>query len=104
MTFKNSVTTVKKGMSVLGLLVAISLFGLIFLSFNQWAAYQRKSAVNIYQNYQAVQIAENQFQRQYLGLGCENSVRQNGVQFHIKCQERAISVRVGEDEISIKTQ
>lgn len=51
-----------KGMSLLTLLIAITLFSGIFVVINQWASQQRKSAVEIYQRYQAIQIAENQKQ------------------------------------------
>ena len=37
----------QKGMSLLSLLVALSLFSGIFLTFNQWGNAQRKSAVKI---------------------------------------------------------
>ncbi|OOF70356.1 DUF5374 domain-containing protein [Rodentibacter caecimuris] len=93
-----------KGMGLLSVLTAIALFGLIFLVFTQWASQQRKSAVKIYRLYQAVQIAENQIQRQFLGLNCENIVQQNGHQFHIACKSDTVSVSDGQDEILIKTQ
>ncbi|WP_273393787.1 DUF5374 domain-containing protein [Actinobacillus porcinus] len=74
-----------KGMSLLTLLISLSIFSGIFLAVNQWTAYQRKSAVEIYQRYQAIQIAENQKQRQFLGLECESTVSQNGIRFQVQC-------------------
>lgn len=74
-----------KGMSLLSLLISLMAFSGIFLTVNQWTSYQRKSAVEIYQRYQAIQIAENQKQRQFLGLDCENTVSQNGIRFQVQC-------------------
>lgn len=74
-----------KGMSLLSLLISLTAFSGIFLAVNQWTSYQRKSAVEIYQRYQAIQIAENQKQRQFLGLECESTVSQNGIRFQVQC-------------------
>ena len=65
----------------MSLLLALSIFSGLFLIFNRWTTEQRKSAVRIFQEFQAIQIAENQAQRQFLGLSCENSVEQNGIPF-----------------------
>jgi len=78
---------VNNGMSLMSLLLALSIFSGLFLIFNRWTTEQRKSAVRIFQEFQAIQIAENQAQRQFLGLSCENSVQQNGIQFTIQCSQ-----------------
>lgn len=62
----------QKGMSLLSLLVTLSVFSGLFLTFNQWGNLQRKSAVEIYQRFQAIQIVENQHQRRFLGLPLVN--------------------------------
>ena len=59
---------VNKGMSLMSLLLALSIFSGLFLIFNRWTSEQQKSAVRIFQEFQAIQIAENQAQRQFLGL------------------------------------
>ena len=84
---------VNKGMSLMSLLLALSIFSGLFLIFNRWTTEQRKSAVRIFQEFQAIQIAENQAQRQFLGLSCENNVQQNGIQFAIQCSEYTLSSR-----------
>lgn len=56
---------VNKGMSLMSLLLALSIFSGLFLIFNRWTAEQRKSAVSVFQEFQAIQIAENQAQRQF---------------------------------------
>lgn len=90
-----------KGMSLLSLLMTLSLFSGIFLSINQWTSYQRKSAVEIYQHYQALQIAENQKQRLFLKLACEHSVTQNNLTFTIQCTNENVKIRYLNREINL---
>ena len=72
---------VNKGMSLMSLLLALSIFSGLFLIFNRWTTEQRKSAVRIFQEFQAIQIAENQAQRQFLGLSCENAYNKMAFNF-----------------------
>lgn len=90
-----------KGMSLLSLLVTLSVFSGLFLTFNQWGNVQRKSAVEIYQRFQAIQIAENQHQRRFLGLPCESNVLQNQIHFRITCTQNQITVKYPRGEISL---
>lgn len=91
-------------MSLTTLLFSLALFSVLFLVFNQWTAEQRKSAVKIYQDFQAIQIAENQAQRQFLGLACEQLIQQNGLTFRVQCENERVIVRYPMGEISIKTK
>ena len=93
-----------KGMSLTTLLFSLALFSVLFIVFNQWTASQRKSAVKTYQDFQAIQVAENQAQRQFLGLACEQLIQQNGLTFRVQCQNERVIVRYPMDEISIKTK
>lgn len=93
-----------KGMSLTTVLFTLALFSILFLAFNQWTASQRKSAVKIYQDFQAIQIAENQAQRQFLGLPCESSLQQNGLRFRVECQATRVIVRYPLGEFSLKTE
>lgn len=93
-----------KGMSLTTLLFSLALFSVLFIVFNQWTAEQRKSAVKIYQDFQAIQVAENQAQRQFLGLACEQLIQQNGLTFRVQCQNERVIVRYPMGEISIKTK
>lgn len=93
-----------KGMSLTTLLFSLALFSVLFIAFNQWMASQRKSAVKTYQDFQAIQIAENQAQRQFLGLPCEQLIQQNSLTFRVQCQNERVIVRYPMGEISIKTQ
>mgnify|MGYP000898650129 FL=1 len=91
----------QKGMSLLSLLVTLSVFSGLFLTFNQWGNAQRKSAVEIYQRFQAIQLAENQRQRQFLGLSCESSIHQNHIHFHITCTQNQVTVKYPHGEIRL---
>lgn len=91
-------------MSLTTLLFSLALFSVLFIAFNQWMASQRKSAVKTYQDFQAIQIAENQAQRQFLGLPCEQLIQQNSLTFRVQCQNERVIVRYPMGEISIKTQ
>lgn len=93
-----------KGMSLTTVLFTLALFSILFLAFNQWTASQRKSAVKIYQDFQAIQIAENQAQRQFLGLPCESGVQQNSLRFRVECQATHVIVRYPLGEFSLKTE
>ena len=91
-------------MSLTTLLFSLALFSVLFIAFNKWTASQRKSAVKTYQDFQAIQVAENQAQRQFLGLACEQLIQQNGLTFRVQCQNERVIVRYPMGEISIKTK
>lgn len=93
-----------KGMSLTTLLFSLALFSVLFITFNQWTANQRKSAVKTYQDFQAIQVSENQAQRQFLGLACEQLIQQNGLTFRVQCENERVIVRYPMGEISIKTK
>lgn len=82
-----------RGMSLPTLLISLTVFSGIFMSVSRWASYQRNNAVEIYQRYQAVQIAENQMQRQFLNLPCENTVFRNRLKFVVQCENERVIVR-----------
>ena len=93
-----------KGISFITLLFSLALFSVLFLVFNQWTASQRKSAVKTYHDFQAIQVAEHQAQRQFLGLACEQLIQQNGLTFRVQCENERVIVRYPMGEISIKTK
>lgn len=101
MTLNLQKIKLSRGMSLLTLLVTLGIFSGIFLSINQWHSIQRKSAVEIYQRFQGIQIAENQRQRLFLGLPCESSVTQNELRFQISCQLNKVTVRYPQGEITL---
>lgn len=91
-------------MSLTTLLFSLALFSVLFIAFNQWMESQRKSAVKTYQDFQAIQVAENQAQRQFLGLACEHLIQQNDLTFRVQCENERVIVRYPMGEISIKTK
>ena len=93
-----------KGMSLTTLLFSLALFSVLFIAFNQWTASQRKSAVKTYQDFQAIQVAENQAQRQFLGLACEHLIQQNDLTFRVLSENVRVIVRYPMGEILIKTK
>lgn len=90
-----------RGMSLLTLLISLTLFSGIFISVNQWAGYQRKTAVETYQRYQAIQIAENQKQRRFLHLPCETVILQNRLRFSVQCTDEHVIVRYPAGELHL---
>ncbi|WP_279573785.1 DUF5374 domain-containing protein [Volucribacter amazonae] len=81
-----------RGISLISFLVSLSLFSGLLLTLTTWTAQQRRSAVQIYQDFQGIQIAENQWQRLWLGLDCEAEQWQNNLHFRIHCQGQQITV------------
>ena len=49
-------------------------------------------------------ISGDQVQRQFLGLSCENSVQQNGIQFAIQCSHHQVNIRYPQGEFLLKTE
>lgn len=92
-----------KAESGIGLLIALSLFAVMALSTMQWQQIQSRQTVRLYQQQQALLIAENQLDRMAAGLVCEQRVIQNGLKFDIeKCSATQIQVRFPLGEILIE--
>ncbi|OOF51787.1 hypothetical protein BKK54_02070 [Rodentibacter genomosp. 1] len=89
-------------MSLISVMFTLMVLSILFLVFNRWTTNQRQNAVKIYYDFQALQIAENQAQRQFLGLPCEQQVKQNGTQFQIQCQSHQVVIRSHMGEFSLK--
>jgi len=66
--------------------------------------YLHQSMKQTYQDFQAIQVAENQAQRQFLGLACEHLIQQNDLTFRVQCENERVIVRYPMGEISIKTK
>ncbi|PJG84607.1 DUF5374 domain-containing protein [Conservatibacter flavescens] len=91
-----------KGMSLVSLLITLTIFSGLFFVIHQWSATQRKSAVKTYQHYQGVQIAENQLQRQWIGLPCQHTIRQNAIKFEVSCEQTKVTVRFPVGEVVLE--
>ena len=94
----------KKGASLLGVLVAISLFSLIILSISRWLNHQQRDGLLTYQRYQALLLAQNQFSRHRLGLPCQTKLVQNQIVFSLSCQNKQVKVRFPLGEITLKAE
>ncbi|TCJ97948.1 prepilin peptidase dependent protein C [Volucribacter psittacicida] len=81
-----------RGISLIALLVSLSILSGLLLTLSTWTTQQRQSAVKIYQDFQGIQIAENQWQRLWLGLDCQSEQWQNHLHFTIRCQGQQIIV------------
>lgn len=77
------------------------IFSGIYLAIGQWGNSQRQSAVRIYQVSQAIQIAQNQKQRLFLGLECQHRITQNNLVFRISCNKDEVKVSYIAGEISL---
>lgn len=89
--------------SGLSLLVSLSLFALISLSAIQWQKQQIHQTLRLYQQQQALLIADNQIDRQLAQQQCERTVEQNGIRFDIEtCSPDNIRVRYPLGQIELK--
>lgn len=86
------------GVSVL---MAISLFMIILFSYSKWQSKQTKQANFLYQQQQALQIAENQIALKMANRECERSVKQNNLLFTVQCHHTFIKVIFPLGEIKV---
>lgn len=79
-----------KAESLVSVLLAMSIFSVLLLAYSKWQSYQNRSTHFIYQQQQALQIAENQIALRMAGLNCESHIQQNGITFAIQCGQGII--------------
>lgn len=99
----NHYRELEKGTSLITLLVTMGIFSSLFLFINQWVSHHRKSAVDIYLRYQALQIAENQHQRLFLEphFNCPPDIKQNGYKFKINCSSKNVQVSYADQQVNL---
>lgn len=90
-----------KAESYITLLVVISLFAISFWVYSQWQTRQHYRAHFLYQQQQALQIADNQLALLLAGQSCKRSVSQNNLQFFIECNDKRLKIRFPLGEINI---
>lgn len=79
--------------TTLSLLLALSLFTLAALGVIRQQNQQTHTAQLLFQQQQALSIADNQIERQLAQFACERTVIQNGIRFEIeKCSPQQIHV------------
>ncbi len=76
-----------KGFTLVSLLLTLSMFALLILSFQYWASLQWQKGTRLYQQKQALQIWHNAMQQQFLGIPCEREIQQNGINFIVDCNK-----------------
>ncbi|MGX2968137.1 DUF5374 domain-containing protein [Ursidibacter sp. B-7004-1] len=81
-----------KAETLTSLLVTITPFMILFLTYANWQSLQNKQATYLYQQQQALQIAENQLNLKAVNEPCEKMVKQNNLNFEIICLEQKIAV------------
>lgn len=94
----------KKGASMAAVLLTLMLFSLSLLAVSRWLTAQQRDGLQIYQQYQAVLLAQNQLARQRLGLACETQITQNQIRFELQCQAQQVKVRFPLGEISLSAE
>lgn len=87
--------------SSLNILISVSLFAILFLTYSHWQSEQNQQSNFLYQQQQALQIAENQIALKLANMECKRSVLQNNLQFLIECQPQHIKVKFPLGEIKI---
>lgn len=93
---------IHKAETATSLLIALLLFSLICLGWLGWQSQQTMQSQFVFQQQQALQIAENQIARLLAKLPCQKRWIQNGVQFDIhRCSEQEIEVKFPLGEIVI---
>lgn len=90
-----------KAETTLTLLIVMLIFTTLFFSYTQWQSRQTTQTQFLYQQQQALQIAENQIALKMADEPCQRSVLQNNLQFTIYCQNQEIKVVFPVGEIKI---
>ena len=97
----------KRGMkaeSAVGVLLAVSLFAVLCLSYMRWQSAQHQQTQFLYQQRQALQLAENQLHlRMAHGtFVCEPEMSQNQIRFQLECSESQVRVTFPLGEVIIR--
>lgn len=91
-----------KAESAVSLLLAIVLFSILFLSYAEWQNQQHRQQQFLFQQQQALQIAENQIALQMAGKPCQRRIEQNQTTFELlRCTPSEIQIRFPLGELHI---
>ncbi len=91
-----------KAESFISLLVVISLFSTTYMLYMNWEKSYNKQQVFLFQQKQALLVADNQINLLMAKMPCEKQVVYNGTNFAIECNERAVRVRFATGEVNIE--
>ncbi|WP_373767542.1 DUF5374 domain-containing protein [Glaesserella sp.] len=96
-------TKLFKAESFVGLFIAVMSFGFLYLSYSHWQSWQNRQLNFIFQQQQALLIAENQLTLKMTDKSaCEKRIEQNAITFEIQCSSQQIKVRFPSGEVVIK--
>lgn len=87
--------------TMFSVLFGIALFSIMLLSFHHWYSQKTNQSQQNYFRQQALQIADNQIARQFVGLHCESQITQNQQTFTVNCSENSIIITNGKMRIKI---
>lgn len=91
-----------KADSFVSLLSALGILSIILLTYTQWQTAQNKRTHFLFQQQQALQIAQNQIARQLAEMPCERRVEQNRIQFDIqRCTKQEVRIRFPTGDLTI---
>lgn len=91
-----------KAESFVSLLSALGILSVLLLAYMPWQAAQNRQTHFLFQQQQALQIAENQLARQLAEMPCERRVEQNRIVFDIqRCTKQEIRIRFPAGELMI---
>ena len=91
-----------KAESLTSLMVVMLIFSVIYLAYSRWQHTQNKQSALIFQQQQALQIAENQIALLMAGKSCENEIRQNEQIFKVECRSNTLKVSFASGEVVIE--
>lgn len=91
-----------KAETFISLLVAISLFSTIYMVYMNWQKSYNKQRVDLFQQRQALFIADNQINLRMAKIPCEKQAVYNGTNFTIECSEHGVRVRFATGEVNIE--
>ncbi|SNV79068.1 DUF5374 domain-containing protein [Haemophilus pittmaniae] len=92
------------GHGLLGLLYALAISAFLILLFSHWSSGLNYEAMRRYQHNQAIEIAENQLNRRWAGMRCENALRENSIEFQISCTSDDVMVKYPLGEFRFKNR
>ncbi|WP_373819650.1 DUF5374 domain-containing protein [Glaesserella sp.] len=92
-----------KAENTISVVIAIMLFSMLYLTYSHWQTQQNDQTNFVFQQRQALQIAENQIALKMNDKqACESSIEQNGIYFEIQCSSQQIRVSFPKGEVIIK--
>ncbi|MCK3655124.1 hypothetical protein A4G19_04915 [Pasteurellaceae bacterium Macca] len=90
-----------KAETLTSLLIALAIFAILIFNYGQWQNSQHQQMNRIYQQQQALLIAENQLTLKLAKLPCEKQQKQNHLLFKIECSPQQIKVIFPLGEITL---